>query len=70
MPEFRQYRKKQIAYMRPYESGEDMSKISVSQPDAANGSPQVGDMIAVNPSNNEDKWLVSAKFFADNYESI
>jgi hypothetical protein len=27
-------------------------------------------MIARNPKNNDDKWLVAAKYFADNFEPI
>lgn len=45
-----------------------MSGVSVSQPDSENGSPKVGDMIARNPKNHADKWLVAAVYFADNFE--
>lgn len=48
----------------------DMSPISVSPEDAMNGSPLPGDMIATNPKNNDDKWLVAAQFMADNYEEV
>jgi hypothetical protein len=67
MSEFKQYRKAQIAEMRPYVPGEDMSKISVAIIDTDNGSPQVGDMIARNPKDHNDQWLVAAQFFAQNY---
>jgi hypothetical protein len=68
MVEFKQYRRKQIAELRPWEPGDDMSGVSVSQPDRENGSPKVGDMIARNPKNHADKWLVAAAYFADNFE--
>lgn len=54
--------------MRPYQVGEDMTKISISQPDEMNGSPKVGDMIARNPKNHDDQWLVAKQYFEDNLE--
>ena len=44
--------------------------ISVSAPDKANGSPRPGDMIARNPKNHTDQWLVAAQYFADNFEPM
>lgn len=67
---FHEYRRKQIAELRPYVSGEDMTGISVSDADKAAGSPKQGDMIARNPKNHDDKWLVAAQYFADNFESV
>ena len=66
--EFRWYRRRQLAELRRYVPGEDMTRISVSDVDAAAGSPKAGDMIARNPKNHTDQWLVSAKYFADNFE--
>lgn len=66
--QFTQYRRKQIAELRPYRSGELMDGISISLPDKEAGSPKVGDMIARNPKNHADKWLVAAQYFADNFE--
>jgi len=62
---FRQYRKKQIAEMRPYIDGEDISRINVGDV-----SPKVGDFVARDPENHSDQWLVSASFFKANYEPI
>jgi hypothetical protein len=70
MREFRQYRRKQIAELRPYETGEDMSGVSISAADKEAGSPKPGDMIARNPKNPADKWLVAAQYFADNFEPL
>lgn len=66
--EFMQYRRKQIAELRPYRAGEDMRGISISEPDRQNGSPKKGDMIARNPKNHADKWLVAFEYFCDNFE--
>jgi hypothetical protein len=52
--EFKRYRRKQIAELRPYVQGENMDGISVSDADAEAGSPKAGDMIARNPENHED----------------
>lgn len=65
---FKQYRRRQIAELRPYVLGEPMDGISISQPDQESGSPKLGDMIARNPKNHVDKWLVAAQYFADNFE--
>ena len=70
MCEFRQYRRKQIAELRPYEPGEDINGVSISAPDKEAGSPKAGDMIGRNPKNHADKWLVAAQYFADNFEPL
>lgn len=68
MKEFTKYRRSQIAELRPYEPGEDLAGVSISEPDRKAGSPKQGDMIARNPKNHEDQWLVAAQYFADNFE--
>lgn len=44
--------------------------VSISEEDLKNGSPKVGDMIARNPKNHLDQWLVAEKYFKDNFEAI
>ena len=66
--DWKQYKRKGLSEMRPYEYGEDMSRISISKPDKDNGSPKPGDMIARNPKNHDDQWLVAKKYFDDNLE--
>ncbi|MEE8208063.1 MAG: hypothetical protein V3T88_03795 [Nitrosomonadaceae bacterium] len=61
------YIKKQVQPMTPWLEGMYTGDVSISAPDALNGSPKAGDMIAINPNNSEDKWLVAAKFFNENY---
>ena len=70
MGAFVPYRRKQIAELRPYEPGEDLAGVSVSAADKKAGSPKAGDMIARNPKNHVDQWLVEAKYFADNFEPL
>ena len=67
---FQQYRRTQIAEMEPWSEGYDMARVSVSAPDKEAGSPKLGDMIARNPKNHDDRWLVGAKYFADNFEPL
>lgn len=62
------YRKKDLQPMFPWDSEVDMFYVSVSEADRMGGSPKDGDMIAYNPSNPNDKWLVAQKFFDENYE--
>jgi hypothetical protein len=69
MGEFVRYRRKEIAELRPYVPGETLDeRVSISQADRDAGSPKLGDMIARNPKNHADQWLVSAAYFADNFE--
>jgi hypothetical protein len=70
MSEFKQYRRKQIAELRPVEPFEDLTGVSVSPEDLKAGSPKMGDMIARNPKNHADQWLVAAAYFADNFEPV
>lgn len=81
---FKKYRRSQIAEMRPvtekdianYKSDraphsirDTEFKVSVSKVDEDNGSPKIGDMIARNPNNHNDQWLVAEQYFKDNFES-
>ena len=65
---FKRYRRKQIAELRPYVLGENMEGISISEADKLAGSPKLGDMIARNPKNHDDQWLVAAQYFTDNFD--
>jgi hypothetical protein len=68
MTEFKPYRRKQIAELRPWQPGDDMSRVSISAADREGGSPKAGDMIARNPKDHADQWLVAAAYFAENFE--
>ena len=45
-------------------------KVSISEADLKNGSPKIGDMIARNPKNWKDQWLVAKQYFRDNFEEF
>lgn len=63
-PVWNQYRRKPIdAEMRPYLPGESLDGVSIGEEDRANGSPREGDMIARDPDNHADQWLVNAEYF-------
>ncbi len=66
--QFKRYRRKQIAELRPYVPGEPLHRVSISQADREAGSPKPGDMIARNPKNHDDQWLVAATYFAEHFE--
>lgn len=70
MTTFKQYRRKQIAELRPYMDGDDLEGVSISAEDRLAGSPKQGDMIARNPKNHADQWLVAAAYFAFNFEEL
>jgi len=67
---FKKYRRTQIAEMTPWVPGFNMDRVSVSAPDKEAGSPKDGDMIARNPKNHDDQWLVAADYFADNFDEV
>jgi len=67
---YRRYRRTQQAWLAEWTPDVDMSRISISAEDRAAGSPRDGDMIACNPANHADQWLVSAAYFAGNFEEL
>lgn len=83
--DFKQYRRTQIAEMRPvtewdiitYQVDNEIHvargtefKVSISDVDLQDGSPKIGDMIARNPKNHNDQWLVAKQYFEDNFEPM
>ncbi len=83
--DFKQYRRTNIAEMRhvtqhdidafnadkhPHSIRDTQFRVSVSAEDLNNGSPKLGDMIARNPKNHKDQWLVAKQYFTDNFELI
>ena len=90
MENFKQFRRTQIAEMRPVTEEEiklfevmdnipiawavDVATpivlLSISDADRKNGSPKIGDMIARNPKNHSDQWLVAEQYFKDNFEQV
>jgi hypothetical protein len=67
---WRQYRRTNVAEMRPFQVGESLHGVSISEEDMLNGSPRPGDMIARNPKNPHDLWLVAEAYFKQNFEPM
>lgn len=67
MSEFKRYRRTNIAEMRPYVLGEDLTHISVAEVDTPE---QDMGMIARNPDNHKDQWYVARAYFEKNFEPI
>lgn len=63
---FKRYERRAIQELAEWTPDTDMTGISVSVEDEKKGSPKAGDMIARNPKNHDDKWLVAADYFANN----
>lgn len=61
------YRKRALTQLRPW-TPEDPHQPNAAQ--IAEGSPKVGDMIARDPGNPQDEWLITEKFFKDNYDLV
>jgi len=74
MSEFKQYRRKSISEMRQVVSGEDLTGVSISDPDKKlmqdNPSAFAQGYIARNPKNHEDQWYVAKAYFDDNLEPL
>lgn len=72
--EFKQYRRTGLSEMRPVTKEEAtlgyMARVSISDEDQAAGSPKLGDMVARNPKNHDDQWLVAKKYFDENLEEV
>jgi hypothetical protein len=69
--EFKPYRRKPITELRPYVAGETLNeRVSISATDRDAGSPKEGDMIARNPDDHDDQWLVSKEYFEANVEPL
>lgn len=64
------YRKKQLQELIPWTEDLPMGLVSISEADKQNGSPKTGDMIAFNPKDPTDMWLVAEEFFKDKYEWV
>jgi len=62
------YRKKGTVEVERWSPGIDMEGVSVGEEDKKNGSPRDGDMIARDPENENDRWLISGDYFRRNYE--
>ena len=65
---WREYKRSNIAEMRPYILGEDTTKISVSNADI--DKVHLGGYVARNPDNHEDVWFVAADYFKKNFERL
>jgi len=61
------YRKKELQELIPWNDKFPTHSVNISAADKANGSPKDGDMIAFNPEDSGDMWLVPEKLFIDNY---
>lgn len=67
---FKQYRRKELAELTPWVYGMHIPGVMINSFDLSNGSPKLGDMIARNPKNHSDQWLVAKQYFEDNFEEI
>ena len=71
---FKQYQRTAIAEIRPVTEKESkgfiLKTISISEADKKDGSPKTGDMVARNPQNHNDQWLIAQQYFKDNFKEI
>lgn len=71
MSEFKDYKRLGTAQCRPTTeaecNGAIAASISISEEDRLAGSPKDGDMIARNPNNYNDQWLIARDYFDANF---
>jgi len=75
---FKKYKRIKIAEMHTWSPEDKLNTarklinagVSISKPDLDNGSPKIGDMIARNPKNHFDMWLVEKNYAKENFEEI
>jgi hypothetical protein len=68
MSYWKEYKRKGLSQMTEWKVYMNMDNVSISDADKANGSPKVGDMIARNPKDHTDQWLVAKAYFDENLE--
>ena len=68
MSEWKKYRKSTVTEMIPWSADVSMDAITVGVEDRADH-PRLGDMVARDPANPSDMWLVVKEFFEANYVS-
>ena len=64
---YQQYKRTGTAEAEPWTPETSMEGVSISDADLAAGSPKEGDMIARNPGDHDDRWLIAAAYFGENF---
>jgi hypothetical protein len=70
MTQWKKYTRPGVTEMMPWSPDLDLNGVSISQADRDGGSPKPGDMIARNPFNHADRWLVAAAYFLGNFAPL
>lgn len=77
LAELREVTENDIHFLKNYggvliniEGEEVVVNLSISEVDKKNGSPKLGDMIARNPKNHDDQWLVAKEYFLKNFKDV
>ena len=68
MSKWKKYHRTNIAEMRQYILGEDLSDISLNK--QVDHPLEDKGMIARNPENHADQWYVARKYFEENFELL
>ena len=70
MTDWKMYHRINMSEMMPWRESMEMGHVAIAEVDIDKGSPRPGDMIARNPNNHADKWLVSEKYFQENFVPV
>ena len=64
---FKHYRNSALTEMEEWSSETDMEQVAISDEDLAAGSPKTGDMIARDPYDYSNMWLIAHAYFLEDY---
>jgi len=70
MGKFKKYTRVSTYELRPYIVGESIKEVAIADQDIINSSPKKGDMIARDPKNHKDKWLLSEEYIKEHLTRI
>ena len=65
---FQPHTKTATTLIREYVVGEDLTGVSISPADKANGHPKQGDMIGRAKDDETDLWLINQGYYKENYK--
>jgi len=65
--DYKEYIRTTVTEMAEWHEDFNMDRVAIHPEEVKNGAPQIGDMIARNPKNHDDKWLVGKEYFKNNF---
>ncbi len=67
---FKTYRRRAVIEVEPWVKGYDTQGVSVNSAAGRKGSPKAGDVIARNPKDYTDRWLITEQQLKSDFEIV